>query len=224
MVLLVVSAGAWMATTGSAAAAGPCDAIVQRSNEITQAQLAFTTQAYSDGKITPEEAAQTEEFSNAISRVTADLAQCIETGVVPPGYQPAKPPPDTQPPDVPNTFKVEIGHWRIGDRELKIEWDTAEPELAPKVSFYKITSGVQSSACRKPRKGQSSHGRRSCQVRTAVGSLTAPVGATSLNFNGKVGGHRLKPGSYLLSLTLTDAAGNSSKPKTTRLKILPPKH
>jgi hypothetical protein len=40
-VFLAGSASAWVATGGSAPAAGPCDVIVQRSNQITQ-QLAFT--------------------------------------------------------------------------------------------------------------------------------------------------------------------------------------
>jgi hypothetical protein len=88
--LLAVSTTAWIASTGSASAAGPCDAIQQRGQAITQAQLAFTQQAYSDGQITPEEAAQAEVFSKAIQQVTLDLMQCIETGVVPPGYGPTE--------------------------------------------------------------------------------------------------------------------------------------
>jgi len=73
---------------GSAAAQSPCDPIVKAGNAITQAQLAWTKQAYSDGVITPAEAAQATTFTNAIAKNTADLAQCISTGKLPPGYVP----------------------------------------------------------------------------------------------------------------------------------------
>jgi hypothetical protein len=65
-------------------------------------------------------------YSKAITQVTLDLTQCIQTGVVPPGYTSALPPLDTIPP-VTNTFKVKIAQWRIGSHELGIWWDTAEP-------------------------------------------------------------------------------------------------
>ncbi len=222
-VLLAVSASAWLATGGSAAAA-TCDPITQRGNQLQQEFQAFTVQAYSDGVITDEEYAQSDLYTKAIAQVTADLASCIQTGVLPPGYVPVAPPPDTTPP-VTNTFQVKIAQWRIGSHELRIWWDTAEPTTV-KIRFVDLTKGVTASAasCHKLKKGHKrKKGQKSCQLQTDVGSLTAPPGTTSLKFNGKVGGHKLKPGSYRLIMTATDAAGNVSKPKTARLTILPAK-
>jgi hypothetical protein len=74
--------------SGTAAAQSPCDPITKAGNAIIQAQIAWTKLAYSDGVITPEEAAQATTFTNAIAKNTADLAQCISTGKLPPGYTP----------------------------------------------------------------------------------------------------------------------------------------
>jgi hypothetical protein len=67
-----------------------------------------------------------------------------------------------------------------------------------KIRFVHLTKGVTASAaaCHKLKKGQKARGHKACQLETDVGSLTAPPGTTSLKFNGKVGGHKLKPGSY----------------------------
>jgi hypothetical protein len=100
--LLLLLFGAALAvlasSTSVAAAASPCDAITQRGTQINQEQLAFTKQAYSDGTITPEEEAQADVYYKEIAQTTADLQRCIETGVVPPGYQQAAAAPPAKPP------------------------------------------------------------------------------------------------------------------------------
>jgi hypothetical protein len=146
-VVVAASVGATLTFAAPALAAGPCDAITQRSNEITQEQLAFTNQAYSDGQITPEEAAKAEDYSRAIQKVTADLGECIRTGKAPPGYGPPKPPPDRTPP-VSNTFEVEIAKWRIGDHALKISWHTSEPTRV-RITFTRLGKPARAAVLRK---------------------------------------------------------------------------
>jgi hypothetical protein len=87
-VLVAACATALTLGAGTAGAQSPCDPIVQAGNKITQEQLAFTQQAYSDGVITDEEYAQSEAYTQAIAKNTADLAQCLQTGKLPPGYGP----------------------------------------------------------------------------------------------------------------------------------------
>jgi hypothetical protein len=224
---------AYAASTGTAVAAGPCDAIAQESTRVSQEQLAFTNQAYSDGQITPEEAAQSNAYALRIHQITLDLGDCLRTGIVPPGYPPVTSPPvpDTVPP-VFNTFDIPLLKWRIGDSEFRISWNTGDEPTRVSVGFYRISKGVVSSSasaprlnkggCRKPRKSDKKP--KSCQLLTRVGALNAPLGATSITFKGKVGGRALKPASYLLKATATDAAGNKSQVKTTKLKILAAKH
>lgn len=174
----------------SASAAGVCDPIVAASNRVTKAQLAFTVEAYSDGEITPAEAAEAERFSQLIQKITEDLATCINTGKLPAGY-----PPDglvSMPgPPVANHFNVELAKWRIGDRAVTLNWETSEPTKVW-IGFYK---GDQ-----------------------FVGSLSAPQSARSVEFKGKLGkgreprpanssrkpvsrrtGIKVKPGRYTLS-------------------------
>jgi hypothetical protein len=198
-------AGIFGVTAGTAVAAGPCDAITQQGQRINEEQLVFTRQAYSDGTITPEEAAQAEAYSQAIARTTADLLKCIETGVVPPNYPPATPPADTQPPLV-NTFTVPLAEWRLGSHALKITWDTAEPTRVS-ITFQRVSKGAK----------------------VTVGSIQAPPGASSISFRGKVvtpklASYTLKPGAYLLTLHATDEAGNISLAKTEHLRVLPARH
>jgi hypothetical protein len=46
-------------------------------------------------------------------------------------------------------------------------------------------------------------------------------GVVSIPFSGRVGGARLKPGSYVASVTAIDAAGNRSRPATVSFKVVP---
>jgi hypothetical protein len=191
------------AVAATAASAGVCDPIIEAGNQNQAAFQAFTEQAYSDGQITPEEAQQTEDYSRRQAQITADLATCIQTGVVPPGYPPAgsvsipgKP--------VTNHFNVELAKWRIGDKALTLNWETSEPTQVW-VGFY--------------------------DGKKLVGSLNAPMGADSVDFKGKLGtdkspkagklGGRIKPGNYTLKLVATDTDGEKSKPQKAKLKVLP---
>src|SRR4051794_23948801 len=184
-----------------AAAAGSCDAITQREKQLVGEQVAFTTQSYSDGKITPEEAAQTQAYSQAIAKTRADMKYCLEHGQPPPGYENV---PDSTPPTV-AAFKVTQTTWRIGGHAVKISWRASEASSA-KITFARLAKH------RKP---------------VIVGSLSAPVGASSILFKGKVArpgqksaSYKLKPGVYRLSLRATDAAGNvEAVPVLASLKV-----
>jgi hypothetical protein len=75
-------------------------------------------------------------------------------------------------------------------------------------------------ACRKP--SAKNRGRRSCTRFVKRGTLvrTDKSGANSLKFTGRIGRRALKPGRYRVTITATDAAGNSSKPKTLSFTIV----
>jgi hypothetical protein len=191
---VIVTAG----SVSSASAEGVCDPIVRASQLVTQQQLAFTQEAYADGQITPEEAATAEEFSRRIAQITADLDYCIRTGVVPAGYEGVPQPPALPP--VTNTLDVEIGKWRIGDRAMRISWDTSTPTTM-KLQFFRKTKVNPEGVL--------------------VGEITAGPETNSISFKGKLDGHKVKPGNYLVIATATDEAGNTSEPVTEKLKILP---
>jgi hypothetical protein len=87
--VLVALAGLVLVAASSAAAAGRCDPIVEAGNSNLAAQQAFTLQAYSDGTITPAEAAQADDYTARAAKITEDLGTCITTGKLPPGYLPA---------------------------------------------------------------------------------------------------------------------------------------
>ena len=187
-----------------AAAAGSCEAISQREHQLIGEQVAFTTQSYSDGKITPEEAAQTQAYSQEIAKARAELKYCNEHGQPPPpGYKAV---PDATPPSV-TSLKVSRTSWHIGARAVKISWKPSERSSA-KITFARVVR----------------HGKQ-----VVVGSLSAPMGASSISFKGKVArpgrtlvAYKLKPGTYRLSLKATDAAGNVERaPVLTTLKIKP---
>lgn len=197
----------FLATGGTAAAAGVCDPIVAASNQVTQEQLAFTIQAYSDNQITPEEAARAEAYSQEIAKITADLGTCLQTGVLPPGYPPVGSVSLPGPP-VANHFNVELSRWRIGDAAVSLNWETSEPTKVW-IGFYKGNK--------------------------LVGSINAPMSADSAKFKGKLGndkkpkagkggGIKVEPGTYQLKLIATDTDGDQSDPLTAKLKVLPKKH
>jgi hypothetical protein len=75
-------------------------------------------------------------------------------------------------------------------------------------------------ACRKPTRAN--RGRRACSRYTRVGVLTrrAGKGANTLAFSGRIGRKALAPGSYRLTLTARDAAGNASRPRTLTFAIV----
>ena len=55
-----------------------------------------------------------------------------------------------------------------------------------------------------------------------LGRLTrrSHVGRNSVRFSGRIKGRTLKPGSYRLRVTATDAAGNRSAARTVRFKVV----
>jgi hypothetical protein len=191
-----LASGIAVAGSSSASAQSVCDPITRASQLVTQQQLEFTIAAYADGQITPEEAQTAEEFGRRIAQITADLDYCIRTGIVPAGYEGVPQPPALPP--VTNTFDVGIGKWQIGDRAMRLSWDTSVPTTV-KLEFFRKVDGDW----------------------TPVASLVTPPGTTSVKFKGKVDGEKLDPGKYLVSLTATDDAGNTSEPVTQKLKILP---
>lgn len=83
------------------------------------------------------------------------------------------------------------------------------------------TSGVkQGTSC--VAKTPKRHGSSCTRYLTVRGSLTkaVPAGASSVKVPGRLHGHALSPGTYRLSVTAKDAAGNVSKLKTTTFTIV----
>jgi hypothetical protein len=76
--------------------------------------------------------------------------------------------------------------------------------------------------CRKT--SRKNRGRKRCTRFVKKGTLTraGAAGANSVKFTGRIGRRALKPGSYRVSITATDAAGNRSKPKTLSFRVVRP--
>ena len=55
-----------------------------------------------------------------------------------------------------------------------------------------------------------------------TGSFTVPgkAGTNTFTFRGRIGGKKLRPGSYRLNGTATDPAKNKSLPKRKRFRIV----
>jgi hypothetical protein len=66
--------------------------------------------------------------------------------------------------------------------------------------------------------------KRRCTRLKKAGTLTrrSVAGKNSVKFTGRIGRKALKRGSYQLTITATDAAGNKSKPKRLRFRIVKP--
>jgi hypothetical protein len=75
-------------------------------------------------------------------------------------------------------------------------------------------------ACRKPSRKNSKHKRCSRFVKKGTLTRTDKSGANSLHFTGRIGRRALKPGSYRVTITANDAAGNKSKPKTLSFRVV----
>jgi hypothetical protein len=75
--------------------------------------------------------------------------------------------------------------------------------------------------CRKPSAKLRQH--RACTRLKTSGKLTRrnqPAGTDTVKFSGRIGRRALAPGSYRATITATDAAGNKSKPRTARFRIV----
>jgi hypothetical protein len=77
-------------------------------------------------------------------------------------------------------------------------------------------------ACKKP--SHKNRRAKRCTRLVKKGTLTraGKAGANSVKFTGRIGHRALKPGSYRVSITATDAAGNKSKPKTLSFRVVRP--
>jgi uncharacterized repeat protein (TIGR01451 family) len=75
-------------------------------------------------------------------------------------------------------------------------------------------------ACQKPRKSNR-HGKRCTRyVRRGAFAQDSAAGPNKRAWSGKLGKKPLKPGRYRATLTARDAAGNTSKPKRLRFRIV----
>jgi hypothetical protein len=162
---------------------------------------------------------------------TTPIRSDVHTISVLPGNPPGTTPPPTTPPPIPpapDTTRPVASHVTISQPVLTIfgkpvlvfRWDSSEPTKA-KITLARVTKGISVARCTKPRKGR--HGKP-CKLYKTVGSLSAPLGATSKSFNGKLHGHWLSEGSYRATVVLTDAAGNASKAKDIGFRVKRPKH
>jgi hypothetical protein len=86
-----------------------------------------------------------------------------------------------------------------------------------KIAFTRLIPGrkVGGKCKEKARKG------KKCTIAKALGTLTVAgkAGSNSVSFNGKLKGKKLPVGSYKVTITAVDAAGNKSKAKTVSVKV-----
>jgi hypothetical protein len=90
-----------------------------------------------------------------------------------------------------------------------------------KLSFGKKAPGRRAGKkCVAATKATAEHPR--CQRTLAAGALTlsAKAGSNSIPFNGKVGGKTLKPGTYTMTITATNVAGQTSTPQSLTFTIV----
>ena len=91
-----------------------------------------------------------------------------------------------------------------------------------KLSFAKAEPGrMVAKTCRKP--NRSNRAKRRCTRYVTIGSvaLQGRRGPNTVSFAGMLSrAKRLPPGSYKLTATPTDAAHNTGRPRTAKLKIV----
>jgi hypothetical protein len=190
------------------------------------------------GDITQTPASPTRDHGfNALvpAGLTTDVfgAPRIQGSAVDIGAQefPVPPPPDTTPPSI-TGFSLSNKRFRVGSantpvsavvkhprarKGTRISWVSSEPATAS-FKIQRVLPGRKvkrkgKSVCVKPKRSLS-HKKRCNRFNSGL-TLTrhAAVGPNTLVFTGRVNRKALKPGHYRVSLTETDAAGNSSKPK-----------
>ncbi len=66
------------------------------------------------------------------------------------------------------------------------------------------------------------HTGKRCTIYTAKGTLkrTGKSGSNSVTFSGRIGKKKLPKGSYRITATATDTAGNKAKKKTATFRIV----
>jgi hypothetical protein len=82
--------------------------------------------------------------------------------------------------------------------------------------------GSKGRVCRRQSRANGKRSNRRCTILRSVGrfSRASAAGQNGVAFSGRIGRRRLSPGSYRLTITAKDAAGNVSKPKSIRFRIV----
>jgi hypothetical protein len=60
-------------------------------------------------------------------------------------------------------------------------------------------------------------------ARGALVRTSRPAGANRIPFTGRIGRRALARGRYVATLVATDAAGNASRPRTVRFRVVRPR-
>lgn len=124
---------------------------------------------------------------------------------------------------VPKRFAVVRRKARAAARRgTKFRWRLDEA-AAVTIAVARVLPGRKvGRACRRPTRRN--RGRRRCTRYRSVGSLkaTGAVGANSRAFGGRFGRRALRRGPYRALIGAVDAAGNISKPRAARFKVVRP--
>jgi hypothetical protein len=150
-------------------------------------------------------------------------------------FQPAPPPPGTKDTTAPvfskvsetnRVFAVGKGRTPVSAKRRRVKVGTTFRFTLSEAASVKLAIAQKQpgrrvgKACRKP--SRKNRGRRHCARFVKKGTLTrtGKAGANSVKFTGRVGRRALKPGSYRVTITATDAAGNKSKPKVLSFRVV----
>ena len=139
--------------------------------------------------------------------------------------------PDRTPPSVsgfavsPSVFAVGRGRTPVVARTIKrgtrFRFKLSEPATTTITIKRGLPGRRVGKRCRKPSAKLRQH--RACTRLKTSGKLTRrnqPAGTDTVKFSGRIGRRALAPGSYRATITATDAAGNKSKPRTARFRIV----
>ena len=132
---------------------------------------------------------------------------------------PPPPPPDTLAPTL-SALSVTPSRVRRG-RRTAIRFTLSEAASVA-LQFDRVRRGRRSNGrCVAPRRRLRRAPR--CTRFRRVGALTRQVanGTSTISFDGRLSGRLLPVGSYAVTLVARDAAGNVSRPRTLRFRILP---
>jgi hypothetical protein len=92
-----------------------------------------------------------------------------------------------------------------------------------RITMASVVKGLRSGKrCVKPTTKLRKRKAKKCDRFLARGSIgfAGKIGSNGRVFNGKLNGSKLKPGSYRATLVATDAAGNKSKARSVRFKVV----
>ena len=94
---------------------------------------------------------------------------------------------------------------------------TISEPASVRIAISKKTTGRRVGKKCRPKTRKNRH-RRKCSYQKTLLTIrrtTLPAGAVAIPFNGKIGKRKLRPGRYLATIVVTDAAGNVSRAKVT---------